>query len=39
MTIHWFSGNVPVDLATFFVGSVLFGIFMGWGWRIANKVP
>lgn len=29
MTVHWFSGN----------GSVLFGLFMGWGWRIANKVP
>lgn len=37
--IHWLGLGPPYDFVTFFVMSVLFGIFLAWGMRVGNKVP
>jgi p-aminobenzoyl-glutamate transporter AbgT len=33
------SGNAVVDVVLFIVWGVLFGMALGWGMRISNKLP
>lgn len=33
------SGNTLVDVVLFGVWAFLFGLFMAYGWRVANKLP
>lgn len=35
----YYSGNTLVDVVLFGVWSFLFGLFLGWGMKVSQKLP